>query len=63
LKQEPEIKELDNDIQEENKQEKKSNQETEKAEMYPQESLDVVCLLIRKRYTILLASVSFGSHF
>ncbi|XP_029558360.1 coiled-coil domain-containing protein 141 isoform X5 [Salmo trutta] len=49
LKQEPEIKELDNDIQEENKQEKKSNQETEKAEMYPQESLDVVCLLIRKR--------------
>ncbi|XP_070979938.1 coiled-coil domain-containing protein 141-like isoform X2 [Oncorhynchus clarkii lewisi] len=36
LKQEPEIKELDND-----KQEKKSNQETEKAEMYPQESLDV----------------------
>nr|XP_046223730.1 coiled-coil domain-containing protein 141-like isoform X4 [Oncorhynchus gorbuscha] len=41
LKQEPEIKELDNDIQEENKQEKKSNQETEKAEMYPQESLDV----------------------
>ncbi|XP_031661715.1 coiled-coil domain-containing protein 141 isoform X2 [Oncorhynchus kisutch] len=41
LKQEPEIKELDNDIQEENKQEKKSNQETERAEMYPQESLDV----------------------
>ncbi|XP_041724790.2 coiled-coil domain-containing protein 141 isoform X2 [Coregonus clupeaformis] len=41
LKQEPEIKELDNDIQEENKQEKKSNQETEKAEMYPQESLVV----------------------
>ncbi|XP_055727116.1 coiled-coil domain-containing protein 141-like isoform X2 [Salvelinus fontinalis] len=41
LKHEPEIKELDNDIQEENKQEKKSNQEIGKAEMYPQESLDV----------------------
>ncbi|XP_041700614.2 coiled-coil domain-containing protein 141 isoform X1 [Coregonus clupeaformis] len=41
LKEEPEIKKLDNVIQEENKQEQKSNQETEKAEMYPQEALDV----------------------
>ncbi|XP_029567482.1 coiled-coil domain-containing protein 141 [Salmo trutta] len=41
LKEEPEIKKMDNVIQEENKQEQKSNQETGKAEMYPQESLDV----------------------
>ncbi|CDQ62006.1 unnamed protein product [Oncorhynchus mykiss] len=41
LKEEPEIKKMHNVIQEENKQEQKSNQETEKAEMYPQESLDV----------------------
>lgn len=51
---------MDNVIQEENKQEQKSNQETGKAEMYPQESLDVVSLLRWKQDTTLSVSVGLN---